>query len=60
MEIHCLEEKRAELDELLRRQRDVLKAREFGVASDSEILEYEIRSEIIHELSNELANSTAA
>ncbi|MGA9472152.1 MAG: hypothetical protein WBV36_06795 [Terriglobales bacterium] len=60
MENHRLEEKRAELDQLLRRQRDVLKAREFGVASDAEILEYEIRSEIIHELSNELGNSTAA
>ncbi|MGA9508663.1 MAG: hypothetical protein WBV55_08470 [Candidatus Sulfotelmatobacter sp.] len=60
MEIHCLEEKRAELDQLLRRQREILESRSFGVASDAQILEYEIRREIIHEICNELANSTAA
>lgn len=60
MESHRPAEKRVELDELLKRQHEVLKSREFGVASDSEILEYEIRQEIIHELCNELANSAAA
>jgi hypothetical protein len=60
MEKHRLEEKRAELDELLKRQREVLESRSFGVASDAEILEYEIRREIIHEICNELADSAAA
>ncbi|MFZ0296569.1 MAG: hypothetical protein WAL52_23355 [Candidatus Sulfotelmatobacter sp.] len=60
MEIRRLEEKRAELDELLRRQREILESRSFGVASDVEILEYEIRREIIHGICKELANSTAA
>ena len=60
MENHRLEEKRAELDGLLRRQREILESRSFGVASDAEILEYEIRREIILEICNELANSTAA
>jgi hypothetical protein len=36
-----------------------LESRTFGGASDTEILEYEIRQEIIHEMRNQLANSDA-
>jgi hypothetical protein len=60
MEIHRIEQMRSELDHLLKKQCEILKSREFGVASDAEILEYEIRQEIIHEMCNELANSAAA
>jgi hypothetical protein len=60
MENHRVEELRAELDQLLKRQNEVLESRAFGVASDSELLEYEIRQEIIHEICNQLANSAAA
>jgi hypothetical protein len=60
MEIHRIEQMRSELDHLFKKQREILKSREFGVASDAEILEYEIRQEIIHEMCNELANSAAA
>jgi len=54
------EELRAELNQLLRKQTEVLESRSFGAASDAEILEYEIRQEIIHDICNELANSAAA
>jgi hypothetical protein len=60
MEIHRIEQMRSELDHLLKKQGEILKSREFGVASDAEILEYEIRQEIIHEMCNELASSAAA
>jgi hypothetical protein len=49
-----------ELGQLLKKQTEVLESRSFGAASDTEILEYEIRQEIIHEICNELANSAAA
>jgi hypothetical protein len=46
---------RKELGQLLRKQTEVLESRTFGAATD--ILEYEIRQEIIHEMCNQLANS---
>jgi hypothetical protein len=51
------EELRVELNELLRKQRQVLESRMFGIASDDDLLEYEIRQEIIHELCNALSHS---
>jgi hypothetical protein len=60
MENYCAEELRAELNQLLRKQTEVLESRSFGAATDAEILEYEIRQEIIHDICNELANSAAA
>lgn len=51
---------RTELNELLRKQRETLETRILGTASDSELLEYEIRQEIIHQICNELAHSLAA
>jgi hypothetical protein len=59
MEKHHIEELRIELAELLRKQSDVLESRMLGCANDSEMLEYEIRQEIVHQLCNQLANSTA-
>jgi hypothetical protein len=60
MENYRVEELRVELSQLLKKQTEVLESRSFGAASDTEILEYEIRQEIIHEICNELANSAAA
>jgi hypothetical protein len=60
MENYQIEELRAELNQLLKQQTEVLESRSFGAATDSEILEYEIRQEIIHDICNELANSVAA
>jgi hypothetical protein len=36
-----------------------LESRKFGAATDTDILEYEIRQELIHEMCNQLANSDA-
>jgi len=55
-----MEELRAELSRLLRKQAEILESRAFGAANDGDILEYEIRQEVIHEICNQLANSTAA
>jgi len=59
MEKYRVDELRAELDELLKQQTEVLESRSFGAATDTEIFEYEIRQEIIHDICNELANSVA-
>lgn len=59
MENYRAEELQAELSHLLRKQTEVLESRSFGAATDTEILEYEIRQEIIHGICNELANSVA-
>ena len=60
METDRIEELRAELNQLLKKQTEVLESRTFGGATDTELLEYEIRQEIIHEICNKLANSRAA
>ena len=60
MENYRVEELRAELNQLFKQQTEVLESRSFGAATDTEILEYEIRQEIIHDICNELANSVAA
>lgn len=60
MENYRTEEMRLELDTLLRKQHEVLESRVLGTASDDDLLEYEIRQEIIHELCNILSHSRAA
>jgi len=60
LESHRIEELRAELNHLFKKQTEVLELRTFGGATDSDILEYEIRQEVIHEICNQLANSTAS
>lgn len=60
MEARGTEEIRSELNELLRKQRQVLESRMLGAASDSELLEYEVRQEIVDQLCQELCRSEAA
>jgi hypothetical protein len=60
MESYCLDELRSELNQLLRKQVEVLEARSLGTATDTDVLEYEIRQEIIHEMCNQLAHSISA
>jgi hypothetical protein len=60
MENYRADELRAELDQLLKKQAEVLQSRTFGTASDTDLLEYELRQEIVREIFNELANSVAA
>jgi hypothetical protein len=60
MEGRYIEELRNELTRLLGKQAEVLESRTFGTAADSDVIEYEIRQEVIHEICNQLANSAAA
>ena len=60
MEAHRTEEIRAELQELLRKQHEVLESRMLGSASDSELLEYEVRQEIVDQLCKTLSRSKSA
>lgn len=57
---YLTEELRGELNELLRKQREVLESRMFGTVHDDDLLEYEIRQEMIHELCNVLSHSGTA
>lgn len=60
MKTRSTEELRWEVNELLHKQRDVLETRMLGTASETELLEYEVRQEIIHELCNQLVHSLSA
>lgn len=59
-ETHKIETLRTELNELLRKQSETLQARMSGSVSDAEILEYDLRQEVISEIQKKLARSTAA
>ena len=59
MEKAQAEELRAELNQLLKKQAEVLQTRSAGAATDTELVEYEIGQEIVHEICNRLANSIA-
>ncbi|HKU27058.1 MAG TPA: hypothetical protein VJQ54_16400 [Candidatus Sulfotelmatobacter sp.] len=60
MNTRSTEELRSEVNQLLHRQREVLETRMLGAATEAELLEYEVRQEIIHELCNELVHSLSA
>jgi hypothetical protein len=60
METRRTEEIRAELAELLSKQREVLESRMLGTASESELLEYELRQEIVDQLCKTLSRPEAA
>ena len=59
MEEHHNEKMRLELNQLLQKQHDVLESRMLGTASEDDLLEYEIRQEVIHELCNILSHSAS-
>jgi hypothetical protein len=59
MRYYPSEQLRFELTQLLRKQRQVLESRMLGTASDDDLLEYEVRQDIIRELCNVLANSAS-
>jgi hypothetical protein len=54
------DELRADLNRLLKMQTEVLESRTFGAATDTEIVEFEIRREVIQEICKQLANSSSA
>jgi hypothetical protein len=59
MGTYRIEELRGELSQLLKKQTEVLEARTSGGATDAELLDYEIRQEIINEICDQLAHSAA-
>ncbi|HET6180535.1 MAG TPA: hypothetical protein VFE61_26695 [Candidatus Sulfotelmatobacter sp.] len=59
-EIYNIDAVRAELNQLLRKQSEILKARIHGGVSDTELLEYDLRQEVIAEILERLAHSAAA
>ena len=59
MRYYPSEQLRFELTQLLRKHRQVLDSRMLGTASDDELLEYEVRQDIIRELCNVLANTAS-
>ena len=60
MEGRSNEALRLELTQLLRKQSELLESRSFGSASDAEIIDYELRQEVIRDLCQQLANSAEA
>ena len=60
MEHPRIEELQAELKQLLQRQAEFLDKQVFGGASETELLEYELRQEMIGEICEQLARRTAA
>ncbi len=59
-EIYNIDELRSQLNEHLKKQSETLKARVFGGLSDTELIEYDLREEIISEIQRRLARSAAA
>jgi hypothetical protein len=57
METYSDEALRHELGELLRMQTRLLESRSSGSATDTEILEYELRQEVIQDICQQLAHS---
>ena len=47
-----------ELVQLLRKQKDILDARSLGAANEGEVVDYELRQEVIHDICQILANSS--
>lgn len=60
IDARCAERLQTELTDMLRKQREVLDSRMLGTASDSDVLEYEIRQEIIHEICNQLVRTVSS
>jgi len=59
-EIYNIDRLRSELNQLLKKQSEILNARVFGGVSDTEILEYDIREEMITDIQKRLARAKAA
>jgi len=53
------EELRTQLMQLIEKQQEVQRKRMFGSATDTELLEYDVRQQIIHEICEKLLNSSA-
>ena len=58
MDTRAQESLRMELVQLLRKQKDILDARSLGAANEGEVVDYELRQEVIHDICQILANSS--
>jgi hypothetical protein len=58
MDTRAQESLRIELVQLLRKQKDTLDARSAGAANEGEVVDYELRQEVIHDICQILANSS--
>jgi hypothetical protein len=59
-EIYKIEDLRAELKQLRQKQSETLNARIVGDVSDTDLIEYDLRQEIIVDIEERLARSSAA
>jgi hypothetical protein len=59
-EIYKIEDLRAELKQLRQKQSETLNARIVGDVSDTDLIEYDLREEIIVDIEERLARSSAA
>lgn len=59
-EAYKIDELRSKLDHLLKEQSETLNSRASGGASDAEILEFDLRQEVIGEIQERIARSSAA
>jgi uncharacterized protein (DUF2344 family) len=60
MQRRSTETLRLELTALLQKQAELLNARGLGSAADGDIFDYELRQDVINEICQQLAKSTAA
>jgi len=60
MQSERIDDLRSALDLLLKKQAEVLELRRLGAATETELVEFELRQETIHELCNQLAHSAVA
>ena len=57
MDTRAQESLRMELVQLLRKQKDILETRTLGDANEGEMVDYELRQDVIHDICQILANS---
>jgi len=55
-----METLRLELMELLQKEAELLNARALGSATDGDVIDYELRQEVINDICQQLAKSSAA
>jgi hypothetical protein len=60
MQGRSMETLRLELMELLQKQAELLNARAFGSATDGDVIDYELRQDVINDICQQLAKSSAA
>jgi hypothetical protein len=57
MESNRIKELKCELAQLLRKQIEALESRSLGMATDIELLEYELRQKKVHQICNQLTHA---